>query len=89
MVWTTSTLSAELEKMLSRISNDLVNTLANLDGNQKDIDSGTHIRIPMDAGYVNYFKSPNFYEISIWLKERVQTNQAIQQDLYNTKSDEL
>ncbi len=69
MVWTTSTLSEELEKLLTRISNDLANTLVNLDGSLKDIDSGTHIRIPTGAGYVNYFKSPKDYEISIWLRE--------------------
>ncbi len=90
MVWTISTLSAELEKLLTRISSDLQNTLVNLDGSLKDIDNGTHIRIPMDAGYVNYYKSETSCEISLWIKERI--SQKVTQEansLYNTKSDEL
>ncbi len=79
MTWTISTLSAELERLLSRISIDLANTLVNLDGSLKDIDNGTHIKIPMDAGYVNCYKSVSSLEISIWLKEII--SQPIQQNL--------
>ncbi len=89
MVWTISTLSAELEKLLTRISNDLVNTLVNLDGSLKDIGSGTHIKIPMDVGFVNYYRLPKSCEITIYLKERLVEKETEALDLYNTKSDEL
>ncbi len=46
----------------------------NLDGNQKDIGSGTHIKIPTDVGYVNYYKSANSYEITVWMKLEIQEN---------------
>ncbi len=46
----------------------------NLDGNQKDIGSGTHIKIPTDVGYVNYYKSVNSYEITVWMKLEIQEN---------------
>ncbi len=68
---TISTLSELLEKLLDRISTDLESTLVNLDGNLKDIVNGTHIKIPMDVGYVNFYKLPNSYEISIWLKNNL------------------
>ncbi len=44
----------------------------NLDGNQKDIGSGTHIKIPTDVGYVNYYKSANSFEITVWMKLEIQ-----------------
>jgi len=89
MVWTISTLSAELEKLLARISSDLANTLVNLDGSLKVIDNGTHIRIPMDAGYVNYYKSQKSCEITLWIKEILTIKEEEPNSLYNTKSDEL
>ncbi len=65
----------------------------NLDGNLKDIGSGTHIKIPTDVGYVNFYRSQNSYEITVWMKLIVQDNlkikQEMQQELNNTKSDEL
>ncbi len=65
----------------------------NLDGNLKDIDSGTHIKIPTDAGYVNFYKSPNSYEITLWMKLNIQDNLKIKEEhsknLNNTKSTEL
>ncbi len=85
MVWTTSTLSEELEKLLNRISDDLASTLVNLDGSLKDIDNGTHIRIPTDAGYVNCYKSVNSLEISIWLKDKLT---QIQENLENYNQDD-
>ena len=72
MEWTISTLSEELAKLLDRISTDLESTLVSLDGSLKDIGNGTHIKIPTGAGYVNFFKSQNNYEISIWLKEKLE-----------------
>ncbi len=65
----------------------------NLDGNLKDIGNGTHIKIPMDVGYVNFYRLPNSYEITVWMKLEIQDNLQIkaemQQQLNNTKSDEL
>ncbi len=46
----------------------------NLDGNQKDIDNGTHIKIPTDVGYVSYYKSANSFEITVWMKSEIQDN---------------
>ncbi len=65
----------------------------NLDGNLKDIGNGTHIKIPMDAGYVNFYRLQNSYEITAWMKLNIQDNlqikEEMQQQLNNTKSDEL
>jgi len=64
-----------------------------LDGNLKDIANGTHIKIPMDVGYVNFYRLQNSYEITAWMKLEIQDNlqirQEMQQQLNNTKSDEL
>ncbi len=65
-------LSEEMEKLLARISEDLTSTLVNLSGSQKDIECGTHIKIPSDVGYVNYYKSAdNIENISIYLKNQI------------------
>ncbi len=64
-----------------------------LDGSQKGIGNGTHIKIPMDVGYVNFYRSVNSYEITVWMKLEIQDNlqikQEMQQQLNNTKSMEL
>ncbi len=73
MKWKISTLSEEMEKYSSRILSDLMNISKSLDGNLKDIVSGTHIRIPTDAGYVNFYKSQNSFEITSWMKLSVLT----------------
>ncbi len=62
----------------------------NLDGNLRDIGSGTHIKIPMDAGYVNFYRSQNSYEITAWMKLTIQDNLKIAlEHSNNTKSDKL
>ncbi len=62
----------------------------NLDGNLKDIVNGTHIKIPMDAGYVNFYRLQNSYEITVWMKLLVQDNLKIAlEHSNNTKSEEL
>ncbi len=62
----------------------------NLDGNLKGIANGTHIKIPMDVGYVNFYRLQNSYEITAWMKLEIQDNLQIkdemQQQLNNTKS---
>ncbi len=61
-----------------------------LDGNLKDIGSGTHIKIPTDAGYVNFYRSVNSYEITAWMKLIIQDNLKIAlEHSNNTKSAEL
>jgi len=65
-------LSELLEKYYSIISSDLMNISKNLDGNLKDIGSGTRIKIPTDVGYVNFFKSQNSFEITCWMKLEIQ-----------------
>ncbi len=65
----------------------------NLDGNLKDIGNGTHIKIPTDAGYVNFYRLQNSYEITAWMKLNIQDNLQIKQEhterLNLTKSTEL
>ncbi len=62
----------------------------NLDGNLKDIGSGTHIKIPMDVGYVNFYRLQNSFEITVWMKYLIQDNLKIAlEHSNNTKSDEL
>ncbi len=63
-------LSKELEKLLSRTSDDLTSTLVSLSGSLKDIECGTHIKIPLGAGYVSYYKSQDSTEkISMWITQ--------------------
>ncbi len=65
----------------------------NLDGNLKDIGSGTHIKIPTDVGYVNFYRSVNSFEITVWMKSNIQDNLKIKSEhaerLNLTKSEEL
>ncbi len=67
-----STLSEYLASQSNRILREFLNMSRSLDGSQKDIDSGTHIKIPMDVGYVNYYKSLNSFEITVWMKLEIQ-----------------
>ncbi len=71
---TISTLSERLTKTLGHISNECTSMCKNLDGNLRDIGSGTHIKIPTDAGYVNFYRSVNSYEITVWMKLMIQDN---------------
>ncbi len=64
-----SMLSEEMANLLDRTINDLMSTLVNLSGNLTDIECGTRIKIPIRAGYVNFYKSVESCEISLWLKE--------------------
>ncbi len=82
-----------MEKLLKLISQEFMNTCKNLDGNLKDIGNGTHIKIPTDVGYVNFYRSVNSYEITAWMKLSIQDNLQIKaehtQSLLATKSDKL
>ncbi len=70
---TISTLTLELERLGNRMLEDLESFLVEYDGNQKDISPGTHIKIPLGAGYVNYWISPTDFSttVRVWLTETV------------------
>ncbi len=83
-------MSELLGKTLQTTSKEWENMLRSLDGNLKDIGNGTHIKIPTDAGYVNFYRSQNSYETTVWMKYLVQDNLKIAlEHSNNTKSDEL
>ncbi len=83
-------MSELLKKTLQTTSNEWLSMSKSLDGNLKDIGSGTHIKIPMDAGYVNFYRSVNSYEITAWMKLTIQDNLKIAlEHSNNTKSDQL
>jgi len=74
-------LCKEMESLLDRTLNDLMSTLVNLSGNLTDIECGTRIKIPTRAGYVNFYRSLESYEISIWLKESMMTTEKMNLNL--------
>ncbi len=80
MEWTISTLSALMEKYSLITLGEFMSMCKNLDGNLKDIGSGTHIKIPTDAGYVNFYRSVNSYEITVWMKSNIQDNLQIKRE---------
>jgi len=77
---TISTLSVLLEKYSAITSNEFQNILKNLDGNLKDIVNGTHIKIPTGVGYVNFYRSQNSFEITVWMKLIIQDNLKMKQE---------
>jgi len=86
----TTVLTEEMEKLSSRISDELTSALVNWSGSLKDIDNGTLIKIPMDAGYVKLFKSSDSWSLNCWysqnLTEKIATTPN---NLLMTKSKEL
>ncbi len=66
-----------MEKLSNRISEDVTSTLVNLSGSLKDIECGTHIKIPTVAGYVNYYKlSEQSETLTVWMKQQIMQNQT-------------
>ncbi len=65
-----------MAKLLDRTVNDLMSTLVNLSGSLKDTECGTRIKIPIRAGYVNFYRSVESYEISLWLKETMMDTES-------------
>ncbi len=62
-----------MEKLSSRILEDVTSTLVNLSGSLKGIECGTRIRISTGAGSVSYSKSSEALEtIAIWIQESIQ-----------------
>ena len=87
---TISTLSVLMVNFCRNILKECTSMSLSLDGNLKDIGSGTHIKIPTDVGYVNFYRSANSYEITAWMKLTVQDNLKIAlEHSNNTKSDKL
>ncbi len=79
-----------MAKVLLTTSNEWENMLKNLDGNLRDIGNGTHIKIPTDAGYVNFYRLQNSFETTVWMKYLIQDNLKIAlEHSNNTKSHEL
>ncbi len=81
-------LSEEMANLLDRTVNDLMSTLVNLSGSLKDIECGTRIKIPIRAGYVNFYKSVESLEISLWLKESMMETENCNNQPVMNKNDE-
>ncbi len=64
-------LTEEMEKLSNRISDELTSALVNWSGNLRDIDNGTLIKIPMDAGYVKLFKSSDAWSLNCWYSQNL------------------
>ncbi len=64
-------LTEEMEKLSSRISDELTSALVNWSGNLTDIDNGTLIKIPMDAGYVKLYKSSDSWSLNCWYSNQL------------------
>ncbi len=75
---TISMLSSELEKLGNRTLNDLENFLVEYGGNLKDIELGTRIKIPLGAGYVNFWTSvtDSSTTVTLWLTETMNLSEA-------------
>jgi len=56
---------------------DLESFLVELDGNLKDIDNGTLIKIPLGAGYVKFWISVTDCSMTIWLQESLENPRNI------------
>ncbi len=70
----TQILTAEMEKLLTNIYQEFQNTLVNLSGSLKDIECGTHIKIPIPVGFVSCYKSEDALNLKCWLSDSVSIN---------------
>ncbi len=66
------TLTEQMENLLNRGYQEYLNTLVNLSGSLKDIECGTHIKIPIPAGYVSCYKSDEALKVSFWISDTIQ-----------------
>ena len=82
-------LSEEMEKLLDRTSTDFMSTLLSLSGNLTDILDGTLIKIPTVVGYVSLYKSADHLKLSLWLSEKVMTDQNIKSQLKMSDYEQL
>ncbi len=67
----TQILTGEMEKLLTDIYQEFQNTLVNLSGSLKDIECGTHIKIPIPVGFVSCYRSEEHLKLSVWLSDSV------------------
>ncbi len=71
---TIQVLTGQMENLLTIGYQEFLNTLVNLSGNLKDIECGTHIKIPIPAGYVSCYKSEDNLKLSLWISDTVYLN---------------
>ncbi len=83
-------LTEQMENLLQIIYQEYLNTILNLSGSLKDIECGTHIKIPIPAGYVSCYKSEDALKVSCWISDTVsqKLSDADTQELI-TKSTQL
>ncbi len=65
-------LTEQMESLLTIGYQEFLNTLVNLSGSLKDIECGTHIKIPIPVGYVSCYKSEEALKVSLWISDTVQ-----------------
>ncbi len=65
-------LTEQMERLLTLGYQEFLNTIVNLSGNLKDIECGTHIKIPIPVGYVSCYKSEEALKLSLWISDTVQ-----------------
>ncbi len=77
-----------MERFLANTENEFLMLFKNLNGNQMDIECGTHIKIPTGAGYVSYYKSAENFSIVLYLRDNLmfekndeKSNPVIKQEL--------
>lgn len=80
---TITILTEEMEKLGTRILTDLESFLVESDGNLKDTEVGTHIKIPLGAGYVSLWKSQKEYSMTLYLKQSLMEPQCQDTTLEN------
>ncbi len=68
---TIQVLTEEMESLLTITSQEFLNCLVNLSGSLKDIECGTHIKIPIPVGYVSCYKSEDSLKLSLWISDTV------------------
>ncbi len=71
---TIQVLIEQMENLLQTSYQEFLTCLVNLSGNLKDIECGTHIKIPIPAGYVSCYKSDENLKVSLWITDTVSLN---------------
>ncbi len=65
-------LTESMGNLLKITYQEYQNFLVNWSGNLMDIECGTHIRIPISAGYVSCYKSDGALKVSLWITDTLQ-----------------
>ncbi len=71
---TIQVLTEQMESLLTIGYSEFLKCLVNLSGSLKDIECGTHIKIPIPAGYVSCYKSEDNLKLSLWISDQVSLN---------------